>query len=63
MKQDLRKPEDLIGLSIEDAALADHTIRVMKRDGKPCAGTMDVKPNRINVTVENGIITEIRGLG
>ena len=38
-------------------------IRVTKRDGKPYLGTMDYRPERINVVVESGKIIQIVGAG
>jgi len=37
--------------------------RVVCRNGKTVVGTADLVPNRINVVVESGVVTEIRCLG
>ena len=39
------------------------TLRVMKLNGEELIGTADYVPNRINVAVENGVVTEILGNG
>ena len=38
-------------------------VRVVFVDGRACIGTCDYVPERINVAVERGVVTEIRGLG
>jgi len=38
-------------------------IRVIREDGISYMGTCEVDPNRIKVTVENGIIKEVNGIG
>lgn len=38
-------------------------IRVMREDGEDPAGTADFNPRRVNVEVNNGIITQILGIG
>lgn len=59
------KPEDLIGTPIDGAPKPDgiRIIRVRKLDGKPQIGTSDYRTDRLNVEVENGKITKIRGVG
>lgn len=55
---------NLVGQTEEDAIkmieAAGMKYRVMKRDGESFMGTMDFDPMRFNLTVENGIVTEIR---
>jgi hypothetical protein len=57
--------EELIGKTVEEAK-AEHPamrIRVMKLDGKGQIGTADYRTDRINVAVEDGIITEVLNIG
>lgn len=35
------------------------TARVVRRDGEPYIVTMDLRANRANLTIENGIVTKI----
>ena len=57
----------IVGESIEDASTAASDagceVRVVSKDGKPLAGTMDFRPDRINVATENGQVTRIIDLG
>lgn len=59
--------ETLVGMTVEDAeALAeenDWIIRQLKIDGEDQMATMDLRDNRINVAVEDGVITEVLGGG
>jgi hypothetical protein len=59
--------DDLIGLSVTEAkavlAKRDMILRVVKRDGRPCIGTRDVRPNRVNVIVDNNVIVGTTGRG
>jgi len=54
--------QELIGMSEEAAEKcavdAGYTWRVTERDGEMFAMTMDYYPTRINVVVENGLVTE-----
>lgn len=52
------KTEDEAKKELEEG----YSIRVNKRDGKIFYGTMDYKPKRINVNVDNNVITKINGL-
>lgn len=57
------KPESLVGLSLDaaqnaaDAAAIPH--RVIEIDGQPQPVTRDFRPNRLNFTVANGIVTAV----
>lgn len=55
--------ETLVGMTVEDAeALAeenDWIIRQLRVDGEDRPATMDLRFNRINVAVEDGVITEV----
>ena len=57
--------DDLIGLSVADAAAArvGTVIRVVKQDGTLWPITADFNMDRINVEVEDGIITVVTGRG
>ena len=51
-----------IGLTIHEAkvrlATEDKSYRVMHEDGQSFVGTCDYQPDRVNFSVENGIVTE-----
>ena len=53
--------EAVIGMTVDEAtAWANErgmTVRVVKLDGESLPGTKDYRPERINVEVENGVIT------
>jgi hypothetical protein len=59
--------EQLLGLALPDAERlageSDCAVRVVERDGEPLAVTMDFSPTRINVAVEDGLVTEVQSLG
>jgi hypothetical protein len=46
-----------------EAAKAGWTCRVRNADGKSMIGTCDFVTNRFNVTVENGLIVSVDGIG
>jgi hypothetical protein len=48
-----KTPVDAAGKQIEAAG---YTWRVLMLDGEPQAGTMDLRPDRFNLNVENGIV-------
>jgi hypothetical protein len=58
---------ELIGLSLEDARAkaAEHTceIVVSLEDGRGVPVPIDVDPKRIYVYTEDGVVTEIEGVG
>jgi hypothetical protein len=63
-------PEDLIdvtGFAVTDAhdflARSGYRMRVTRLDGKGCVVTCDYCRDRVNVAVENGVVTEVRGYG
>lgn len=39
------------------------TIRVVRKDGKPCMVTADARSNRLNVEETNDRISKVRGIG
>ena len=51
----------LVGLTAEDAAAAaakaGYEVRVVSVDGEPRAMTMDFRTNRINLEIENDVVT------
>ena len=58
------KTEDLVGLS-KDAAIAKLkkaklSYRMRREDRNYFVGTADLKPGRFNLSVDNGIVTEVR---
>lgn len=55
----------LVGKTVEEAAKQEpaYTIRVIKRDGEPTVVTRDMNLFRINVEIENGIISKVVGFG
>lgn len=57
----------LVGLILEDGVrLAENhgwTVRVRERDGISMIGTQDYVPNRINVKVHAGKISDVTGIG
>lgn len=53
----------LIGLTVEEAKEKGVWIRVMREDNQRYVGTMDFRPTRINVEVENGKIIKVNGVG
>ena len=61
------QPEKLIGLSKEEAQSQcerkGYRMRVVVEDGEASLGSMEYRPNRINVTVQNGRVHEIQGIG
>ncbi|MEY4230524.1 MAG: Peptidase inhibitor family, partial [Actinomycetota bacterium] len=53
----------LVGRSLDVVATIPWTVRVVREDGVALAATADFQPQRVNVVVENGTITEVLGLG
>ncbi len=60
-------PKKFVGMKLEDAKKdandCGFTIRVLKQDGQSFAGTCEVNRFRINVEVDNGVITAVRNVG
>lgn len=58
---------NLVGLKLEEAKkIADSNriiIRIMQEDGVDQIGTCEFRSNRINVAIQNGIISEIISQG
>jgi hypothetical protein len=59
--------DNLIGLD-EEMAEAEVTerhwvMRVVKKNEQSCVGTCDLREDRINVVVNQGIVTEVMGVG
>ena len=38
-------------------------VRVVRLDGEDLAATMDYVTNRVNVAIENGVVTEVISIG
>lgn len=57
----------LVGLTEDEAAEAAEAlgweVRVIRIDGEDQAMTMDLRPNRVNVAVEDGEVTEVLQIG
>ena len=57
------KSESFVGLSLEaaesKAEKADLPHRVVKKDGEDLRVTRDYRPERLNFTVEKGIVTHV----
>jgi hypothetical protein len=57
----------IVGLTVDEATtVLDQqalTIRVVRDDGADLPATADFRPDRVNVAVENGVITEVVSLG
>jgi hypothetical protein len=66
-RQDAFDAQQVVGESVQGAErLAERhgcSVRVIERDGEPLAGTDDLVPSRINVVVENGLVTQVAGVG
>jgi hypothetical protein len=64
---DVTAPDALIGLTLEEAApvvaQAGFELRVVREDGVDLVVTEDFRENRLNVAVEDGIITELVSIG
>lgn len=58
------KSEELIGLSKDEAIAklkkAKLPYRMRREDGNSFIGTADLRPERFNLYVENGIVTEVK---
>lgn len=61
------KLDAIIGMSVEEAeeylARMHLSLRTMSIDGEALVGTCDWKPNRVNVSVVDGRVDEVSGLG
>lgn len=59
------KFSELIGKTLEEAQamVGQRTLQVVERDGKQLAIHRNHNSMRINLVVENDLITEIRGMG
>ncbi len=55
--------DSLLGRTPEAARASGYVVRAVRIDGVAQMGTTDYRPERINVAVTGGIITEIAGLG
>jgi phosphoglycolate phosphatase-like HAD superfamily hydrolase len=57
----------IVGDTVKDATAAASakgcSVRVVVEDGKPLAATQDFRPDRVNVVVEDGVVTKIDSLG
>lgn len=56
-------PDSFIGLSLEaaeeKAEKADLPHRVIKKDGEDLPVTRDYRPERLNFTIENAVVTQV----
>lgn len=46
--------------ALEMAAADNRPVRVIKRDGNSMIVTMDLRPGRLNLTIDNGIVTGVK---
>jgi len=57
----------LVGLPLADAeqlaAESKWTVRALRIDGEDLAGTMDLRPDRVNVEIVDGVVVAILGVG
>lgn len=57
----------LVGLSVEGAkgelAKQDHTLRVVREDGRNLPHADDARVNRVNVEVESGVVIAVKSIG
>lgn len=64
---DPEDPTDVVGFLVADArdllARQGYRMRVTRIDGEPAVVTCDYRGDRVNVAVENGVVTEVRGYG
>lgn len=58
---------DVLGRSFADAesTAKDHdcTVRIVVEDGEEQPQTMDLRPDRVNVEVRDGVVVALRGVG
>jgi hypothetical protein len=58
-------PESFVGLTAQAAAekaeKADLPHRIIKKDGEDLPVTRDYRPERLNFTVDKGIVTQVTG--
>jgi hypothetical protein len=60
----MEKYNEFIGKTLKEASeLTDLQLRVTRRDGNACICTQDLNFDRLNVEIENGIITKVKGIG
>lgn len=58
--------ESLPGNTVDTAERVfglDFTFRIVRIDGKPTVCTRDIKPNRVNVEVEDQVISRVDSIG
>lgn len=57
----------VVGLTLEEALKAAEAqgcaVRETVRDGEALPATLDLRPDRVNVATEDGVVTRIDGLG
>lgn len=67
MKEKEFNEASLLGQNLNTAVglanIDGFTLRTMKLNGQELIGTCDFRPNRINVAIENDVVTEILGRG
>ncbi|HYE72607.1 MAG TPA: hypothetical protein VEF04_04715 [Blastocatellia bacterium] len=66
-QQDMFDPDKAEGMTeVEAEAFFQrhgYTMRVTRRDGKAMITTRDMKLNRLNVSIENGLVKEVMSVG
>lgn len=51
--------EKMVGMTEEEFQKLNLQYRVMRKDGESFFGTMDFRPDRYNLEIENGLITSV----
>jgi hypothetical protein len=66
-QQDMFNPDKAEGMTEVEAKVFfqkhGYTMRVTRRDGKAMITTRDMKINRLNVSIENGLVKEVVSVG
>lgn len=55
--------KEIIGLSVAEARMFASNIRIVKENGVKLTYSKEYRPDRLNVGVKNGKISEILGVG
>lgn len=62
-RSEMFEEEDFVGLTEREAKdkakAADTPIRVLERDGQPLPATMDLREGRVNLYINDGVVTKV----